>query len=83
MEKKKGVGYLADLTIAHMCAVECDNCPSPDEADRMMEDVIKPQTYLKVTKKRLVKVLDRYEGWSPGDLESAVWEELKKTIWPS
>lgn len=72
MDKK--IKQLKDLRILRECALNYDYIPNEDEAVELVEYML--PNYINITVEELKPLLNKYEGYSVGDLESKIIDAI-------
>jgi hypothetical protein len=71
MTQEDKIKELKKLAVAYKCALEYDNCPEATEADNILENL------LDYGKDELVTILNKYCGWSCGDIERSAFTVIE------
>jgi len=66
---------LKDLAIAYKCAQEYDYCPDSSEVDDVLKII-----WRDIDRDVLIKILDKYSGYSTGDIEGNVFHIINNEL---
>ena len=72
MEQSEKIKELKEISVAYKCALEYDYCPEGSEADDIVENLFD------YDKEELIGILNKYCGWSPGDLEGLTFTKINE-----
>ena len=66
------ISKLKQLAVAHEAALNFDYCPNESVIPYLYEHISEQQII------GLAEILNKYEGWSPSDIESEVFRTIEK-----